>query len=216
MPPRFAYWTILIDNAPTAFRARDAQELLPTLNQLKRTNPNVVMKWFSGGKLWDSPEAAREARRLPSPPREKRSADWRPGGAHKDPRDRFKRKPGRDKPRASQPYRAAAAGAPGAERKPWHGKPAGGPQGQRPWRPKPSGHQSRPWRDKPGGPPRGDKPWRSKPPGARPWSAKPASGDRKPFGSAQGRPFGSAQGRPWKNRPNDDRRRKRRDDEPEN
>jgi len=55
MPPRFAYWTILIDNAPTAFRAREAQELLPTLNQLRRTNPNAVMKWFSGGRLWESP-----------------------------------------------------------------------------------------------------------------------------------------------------------------
>src|SRR5262249_53998344 len=65
MPPRFAYWTILIDNTPTAFRARDAQELLPTLAQLKRTNENVVLKWFSGGTLWDSPEAAREARRRP-------------------------------------------------------------------------------------------------------------------------------------------------------
>jgi len=42
VPPRFAYWTILIDNGPTAFRAREAAELLPTLNQLKRTNANVV------------------------------------------------------------------------------------------------------------------------------------------------------------------------------
>ena len=215
MPPRFAYWTILIDNAPTAFRARDPQELLPTLNQLKRTNPNIVMKWFSGGTLWDSPEAARDARRRAAPPREKRSADWRPGGAHKDPRDRFKGK---------------------ERRKPWHGKPAGRPQGQRPWRPKASGDQSRPWRDKPGAPPRGEKQWGSKPSsgsgrssgsggssrssgsggsGARPWSAKPPGGDRRPFGSAQGKPFGPAQGGPWKKRPNDDRRRKRRDDEPD-
>ena len=93
MPPRFAYWTILIDNAPTAFRARDAMELLPTLNQLRRTNPNAVMKWFSAGRLWESPDAAREARRRPKPPREKRSAAWRPGGMHKDPRARFKKKP---------------------------------------------------------------------------------------------------------------------------
>ena len=91
MPPRFAYWTILIDNAPTAFRARDQMELLPTLNQLRRTNPDVVMKWFSGGKLWESPEAASEARRRPRPARERRGADWRPGGMHKDPRARFKK-----------------------------------------------------------------------------------------------------------------------------
>ncbi len=100
MPPRFAYWTILIDNAPTAFRARDARELLPTLAQLKRTNQNVVMKWFSGGRLWDSPEAARDARRRPKV-MEKRSADWRPGGQHRDPRARFNKtkpsKPPRDR-----------------------------------------------------------------------------------------------------------------------
>jgi hypothetical protein len=51
VPPRYAYWTILIDNRPTAFRARDQEELLPTLNQLKRTNPNAQMKWFARGKL---------------------------------------------------------------------------------------------------------------------------------------------------------------------
>ena len=34
MPPRYAYWTILIDDKPTAFRAREQEELLPTLNQL--------------------------------------------------------------------------------------------------------------------------------------------------------------------------------------
>jgi hypothetical protein len=95
MPPRFAYWTILIDDAPTAFRASDPLDLLPTLNQLKRKNANVVMKWFSGGKLWASPEAAQEARRRP-PPREKRGPAWRPGGAHRDPRDRFKKR-SRDK-----------------------------------------------------------------------------------------------------------------------
>ncbi len=60
MPPRFAYWTILIDNAPTAFRARDPEELRPTLAQLKRTNPNVVMKWFARGRLWESMEQEHE------------------------------------------------------------------------------------------------------------------------------------------------------------
>src|SRR5262245_5821047 len=95
MPPRFAYWTILIDNGPTAFRARDAEDLLPTLHQLKRTNANVVMKWFSGGRLWDSPQAAQQARRRPARAVEKRGAAWRPGGAHVDPRDRFRKKTSR-------------------------------------------------------------------------------------------------------------------------
>ena len=35
MPPRHAYWTILVDNQPTAFRAHEPEELLPTLNRLK-------------------------------------------------------------------------------------------------------------------------------------------------------------------------------------
>ena len=120
MPPRFAYWTILIDNAPTAFRARDAQDLLPTLAQLRRTNEHVVLKWFSGGQLWESPDAAREARRKPKV-FEKRGADWRPGGEHRDPRARFdkkKKKPfDRDRPRGgnrppvAQAFRPAKPGA---------------------------------------------------------------------------------------------------------
>jgi len=65
MPPRFVYWTILIDGQPTAFRARDREELLPTLNQLKRTNADVVMRWFARGRLWDSPEAERAAASRP-------------------------------------------------------------------------------------------------------------------------------------------------------
>ena len=90
MPPRFAYWTILIDDKPTAFRAHEREELLPTFVQLKRTNPNIVMKWFTRGKLWDTPEQAQWAARHPIP-REKRDAAWRPGGEHRDPRARFKK-----------------------------------------------------------------------------------------------------------------------------
>jgi hypothetical protein len=60
VPPRFAYWTILIDNAPTAFRAREAEELLPTLAQLRRTNENVILKWFARGRLWDSQQQERD------------------------------------------------------------------------------------------------------------------------------------------------------------
>jgi hypothetical protein len=98
VPPRFAYWTILIDNAPTAFRAREAAELLPTLNQLKRKNKDVVLKWFARGRLWESQQQERDdlqrrklRARTPAPKgaHEKRGRDWRPGGAHKDPRARF-------------------------------------------------------------------------------------------------------------------------------
>ena len=90
MPPRYAYWTILIDNAATAFRAREKDELLPTLHQLRRTNPDVIMKWFARGRLWESPDAELAAR-FTSKPRETRGAAWRPGGAHADPRARFKK-----------------------------------------------------------------------------------------------------------------------------
>jgi hypothetical protein len=90
MPPRFSYWTILIDGQATAFRAHEREDLLPTLVQIRRANPGAEMKWFARGKVWDSPEAASEAaRRQRQGPREPRSQEWRPGGAHKDPRARF-------------------------------------------------------------------------------------------------------------------------------
>jgi hypothetical protein len=94
VPPRYAYWTILIDNAPTAFRAKLKADLLPTFNQLLRTNPNAVMKWFARGRLWESPEqalwAATHVKR--DPRMEKRGRDWRPGGQHKDLRRRKPRR----------------------------------------------------------------------------------------------------------------------------
>lgn len=177
MPPRFAYWTILIDNAPTAFRARDLEELLPTVNQLKRKNENVIVKWFSGGELWDSPEQARETR-LSRKPKvvEKRGHEWRPGGQHKDPRARFDKKQKKDRPRdrdrpnVAQPFRAA--GPSDRPRKPF---------GKRPFGPK--------------------KPWA---PGARPWSGpprgpKPSGGDRR-FAKPHGAPKPRSGEGGWQNR----------------
>jgi hypothetical protein len=115
VPPRYAYWTILIDQRPTAFRAKSQEDLLPTLHQLRRTNSDVVMKWFARGRLWDSPEAERAAQRKPRVT-EVRGRDWRPGGQHKDPRERFK-KPSRKErdPRAwrrpEQDFRSSDPGA---------------------------------------------------------------------------------------------------------
>jgi hypothetical protein len=128
VPPRFAYWTILIDNAPTAFRARDPQELLPTLNQLKRTNKDVALKWFARGRLWESQQEERddfERRRRIEPPaaerreqREVRGKDWRPGGQHKDPRARFdKGKKRRDRREERRPEERVAA-PPSSDRRP--------------------------------------------------------------------------------------------------
>jgi hypothetical protein len=96
MPPRFTYWTIILDGKPTAFRAAERDQLLPTLKQLQSKNPAAVLKWFAHGRLWESPEEvwqvklkAREAAREAT--EERRSRSWRPGGEHKDPREKFKK-----------------------------------------------------------------------------------------------------------------------------
>jgi hypothetical protein len=98
VPPRFAYWTIIVDGQPTAFRAADREELLPTFNRLKEKHSSAVMMWFQGGKLWgsrleaqDAATAARRAeerkkRAAESPPRDRK---WRPGGTHRDPRQKY-------------------------------------------------------------------------------------------------------------------------------
>jgi hypothetical protein len=88
MPPRFAYWTIILEGKPTAFRAQQKEELLPTFRQLQAKHPETVMKWFARGKLWSSPEEAHAAGRRSGT--ERRTPDWRPGGEHRDPRERFK------------------------------------------------------------------------------------------------------------------------------
>jgi hypothetical protein len=96
MPPRFTYWTIILDGQPTAFRAAERDQLQPTLKQLQSKNPGAVLKWFAHGRLWESPEEvwqvrlkARAAAREAS--EERRNRSWRPGGEHKDPREKFKK-----------------------------------------------------------------------------------------------------------------------------
>jgi hypothetical protein len=88
MPPRHVYWTIIVDGKPTAFRAHTRDELLPTLRQLQTKHPDAVMKWFARGKLWESQEEERAASARGAGA-ERRGRDWRPGGEHQDPRDRF-------------------------------------------------------------------------------------------------------------------------------
>jgi len=94
MPPRYSYWTIIADGLPTAFRAAERDELLPTFARIKSKHPDAQMKWFARGRLWDSPDSARrdaaakreaDARRAQKPGR-----DWRPGGNHRDPRQPFR------------------------------------------------------------------------------------------------------------------------------
>jgi hypothetical protein len=89
MPSRHSFWVILAGNTPTAFRADRRDELLPTLHQLQRKQPDVSLKWFARGRLWESQveehAALKAARRAPRA----RTSSWRPGGAHSDPRARF-------------------------------------------------------------------------------------------------------------------------------
>lgn len=91
MAGNFRCWVIVAGTQPTAFRARSAEELLPTLRQLQQTQPDVQMKWFERGRLWATPgdaALALKARRQ-APRRDDRGRDWRPGGEHKDPRAKY-------------------------------------------------------------------------------------------------------------------------------
>src|SRR4029079_4322037 len=85
MPPRYAYWANIDGRVPTAFRAAAREELLPTFQRIKDKHPDAQMKYFARGKLWESPEAARRAERRSGT----RGRDWRPGGNHRDPRQKF-------------------------------------------------------------------------------------------------------------------------------
>lgn len=141
MPPRYAYWTILIDQKPTAFRAKDREELLPTFAQLQRKNSDIVMKWFARGRLWDSPEQAQWSQRNLPPASERRGPEWRPGGQHKDPRARFDRHKHENKRwenRESREKRATGpkAEGPEAKRRPWTPRPERPEGDRRPSRPR--------------------------------------------------------------------------------
>jgi hypothetical protein len=90
MPPRHHYWTIILEGKPTAFRAHTPDELAPTLRQLQARHPDAVMKWFARGRLWESQAEERaDAFAKRRAPRQQRPRDWRPGGEHTDPRERF-------------------------------------------------------------------------------------------------------------------------------
>ncbi len=87
MPPRYAYWTILVDNQPTAFRAAAQEDLMPTFKRLKEKHPSAVMMWFQNGKLWPSRLDAQEAMRARG--EKGRRGDTRQGGfrdRHREPR----------------------------------------------------------------------------------------------------------------------------------
>jgi 23S rRNA pseudouridine2605 synthase len=250
MPPRHAYWTIIVDDQPTAFRAHDAEELEPTLNRLKEKHPSAVMRWFERGKLWESRDAARAEgfgrgeRRWegPRPDRPEspagdtaresrrhgeeekpRDRKWRPGGDHRDPRqkyqdakkakwDRFKKNL-RD--RADKKREPSTSDADPKQFTPPHGDPLRDRiderTGKKPWRPtgdrdrrpaprssndRYSGRQSNDWHDR-------DRPrpeWRDRPPKGD-WKDRPPERRSRPQGDWRDRPQGE-----WRDRPQGDRR----------
>jgi hypothetical protein len=92
MPPRYVYWTILAGGLPTAFRAAELEDLLPTFNRIKDRHPDAELKYFARGRLWSSAEEARKDaadRRARDQRPDSRGRDWRPGGEHRDRRQRF-------------------------------------------------------------------------------------------------------------------------------
>src|SRR5215213_9224630 len=86
---RFLYWTIVLGTEPTSFRAAEAEELLPTLTQLRRKHPDASLRWFQRGRLWISPDDAKEALGRERADTKGRPATWRPGGKHVDPRQKY-------------------------------------------------------------------------------------------------------------------------------
>jgi hypothetical protein len=207
-----AFWVILAGAVPTAFRSPKREDLLPTLHQLQRKQPDVTLQWFDRGRLWESPEAARAALLAKRPQFPDRKSDWRPGGSHKDPRARyqlsrdekrarFKKRLGRpplesrsDKPADSRPDRPHESRPPrpgGPPRDRWQ-KPGGPPRDR--WQ-KPGGPPSGDRWQKPSGPPSGDRWKKSKPFGKRPFRPHGDRPDRPP-GDRPGRPPGDRPGRP--------------------
>ncbi len=178
MPPRYAYWTILAGGLPTAFRAADREELLPTFHRLREKHPDAEMKYFQYGKLWASREEAQQAakerrdrgnrptagsraerRAMPAGPENigadrsgVRGKTWRPGGEHRDPRQPFK-----DAQKEKNQER---------RRERWERKQGGGRKPAQADEP----HASRPAAD-PGAP--GKRPWRPRAPGKSDWKGRP-------------------------------------------
>ena len=80
MPPRFVYWTIIAGGLPTAFRATEREELLPTFKRLQEKHPDAVMKYFARGRLWESAEEAKQEA-LPAPVAEAEATQTPPAGS---------------------------------------------------------------------------------------------------------------------------------------
>ena len=229
MAKRSSYWVIVSGQQPTSFRAREREELVPTLTQLLRTQPDTRLMYFDQGQLWETREAADEAFAANRGLGKGRGRDWRPGGDHKDPRakydiprdvrrarfkerqarDRWDPRPGSDRPRDDRPADERPPDERPRDDRPRDERPRDDrPRDERPRDDRP--REKRPWSDRP---PRGDRPWGpprdrrddrprgDRPQGHRPWSDRPPRDDRPRGDRPQGK-------RPWSDRPpRDDRPR---------
>jgi hypothetical protein len=204
MPPRYAYWTILVDDQATAFRSGSQEDLMPTFKRLKEKHPSATMMWFQNGKLWPSRIDAQEAMRARG--ELGRRGDERQGGF----RDR-ERRPSRDrseKPDWKPKSFAAEGERKSAEKLDWKPKGEFTPapkRSERPdWKPKtsydrdhkPSRSEKPDWKPK-GSFDRDSKPaW--KPKGSFDRERKP---DWKPKGSYGSKPAGRREWTPRDEKP---------------
>ena len=201
---------------------------MPTLRQLQARHPDAVMKWFARGRLWETDDEERAdaiAKRRPrvQPAGDRRPREWRPGGEHKDPRDRFKVSRDEKRRRFAQSLRRDPAAPKEGGHRPPHEPPKEvdrppradrPPQFDRPPRPdrapRPDRGGKPPWnRDE--GRKGGQSGWKPDAPGARRagkprdehrsnWPGGPIGGTRPPAGrTGPGKPPGS--GRPGTGRP---------------
>jgi hypothetical protein len=177
MPPRYSYWTILAGGLPTAFRAAERADLLPTFNRIREKHPDAQMKWFARGRLWESPEEAQaDLQRA----RVRRDRDWRPGGEHRDPRQAFKKPRGRDDERRTHKSLppAATGEQPAGQRPTGPRRTAQRPTGQRPTGPRSTGPRLT-GQGPTGKKPTGHRPAGHRPTGKRPHGHRPAGPPRK-------------------------------------
>jgi len=136
VPPRYVYWTIIVDGQPTAFRSGSLEDIMPTFNRLKEKQPSAELKWFQNGQLWPSRHDAQDFMRArgergrakdprqndPDNPKPERAWNAKPDWKT---RSTFSVRP--DKPRVNRD-------APAGERPAWVPKSSSSPKPQAPSR----------------------------------------------------------------------------------
>ena len=135
MPPRYAYWTILVDEQPTAFRAGDRDDLQPTFKRLQAKHPSARMVWFQNGKIWNTRLDAQEAMRARG--ERGRAGDFRQGSSERKTKLEWKPKSEvTDRPKLEWRPKGSPADSAAEGRGPRRSaRREGGPKRDRTWRP---------------------------------------------------------------------------------